>query len=155
MSKYLQHSGRKGMKWYQHIYGKEDSRAQYSKSGSSKNKSNNSNADGSSKQKMVKRPMTREEIMRSPQALYKHRDEFTTEELQKAIQRFRVINDLETIAEGEKAVGSIFDTMNGVSKKTTTGVNMYNQFANIWNTFKPDDKPALRIVPTGGNKKKK
>ena len=33
-SNYLEHYGRKGMKWYEHIFGEADSRAQYSKRGS-------------------------------------------------------------------------------------------------------------------------
>ena len=141
MDSYLEHYGRKGMKWYQHIYGTEDSRAKYSKGNRSKRR--------------TKRPMTREEILRNPRALYKHQDEFTTKEIQDAITRFRAIDDLQTIADGREAVSSIFDTMDNVGKKTKSTVTLYNGFANIWNTFKPSDKPPLKIIPVSGNSKKK
>ena len=135
MDSYLEHYGRKGMKWYQHIYGTEDSRAKYSKGNRSKRR--------------TKRPMTREEILRNPQALYKHQNEFTTKEIQDALTRFRALNDLQTIAEGEKAVTNIFDMMDGIGKKTSKTITVYNNFANIWNTFKPKDKPPLKLIPTG------
>lgn len=42
----LAHSGRKGMKWYQHIFGEEDSRAAYNHGSGSDAKGTNSTTDG-------------------------------------------------------------------------------------------------------------
>lgn len=42
---YLEHYGRRGMKWYQHIYGEEDSRAAYNKSSNTDKKTKKKTSD--------------------------------------------------------------------------------------------------------------
>lgn len=92
----------------------------------------------------------KEKILQDPKKLYKHRKEFTKEEIQDALQRF----------EWEQKVQSYSTTrLENTAKKAqslvkimTAGVGGYNTVAGAYNAFFPDSK--LPIIDLGGKKKK-
>ena len=144
MDTYLEHYGRKGMKWYKHIFGESDSRAEYS------SRRGSSGSKDSTKRKLT--PGEKERILKDSKKLYKNKDQFTTKEIEDAVRRYRAINELERVSNGKKAVNQFFDVMNDVNKKTSTGINFYNNFAKIWNAFSPEDTMDFKVI---GQKNKK
>ena len=83
----LQHAGRKGMKWYQHIYGDYDSSAKYAKKGvkdTKSNKNQNESKNSNSKNKKVDSNAT------------KTVSGMTDDELRTLINRMKLENDYRT-----------------------------------------------------------
>lgn len=68
-------------------------------------------------------------ILESPKKLLKNRDKYTTEELRKALDRIRVLNDLKTQAKNRKnAIKEKIDFINGYLK---SGGNVLSNIQNI------------------------
>lgn len=163
----LEHYGRKGMKWYQSIYGSKDKKS----SGSSKNrpktpmqqrleerkkarekKRSEQAAKRVEKQKQ-REIKKREEILRNPTKLYKYRNEFTQDEINNALRRFeweKKLNDysINQLERGKKYLDAAFNTVN-------SGINIYNAAARIANTMNKDEKPWPYVPPVRTKKEDK
>lgn len=163
----LEHYGRKGMKWYQSIYGSKD---KGSSSGSRPKKPQNSwqkmaaersetrakkksERDAQKVEREKKRQIERRErILKNPTKLYKHRYEFTQDEINSALKQFeweKKLNEysVNQLERGKKYLDVAFNTVN-------SSINIYNAAARIANTFNPDDKP-WPYVPQATVKKDK
>lgn len=163
----LEHSGRKGMKWYQHIFGKYQGHAKYSKgsSGSSEKKtSKRANEDAKAKAKAekkaadakakaekkeadtkakaekeaAKKEKERQEILSDPKKLYKHRKEYSYDEIKKAVERFKQESDLRKYSKETMQRGA--DFINIMNTYATNAINLYNTAARIINTVQDDGK---------------
>lgn len=170
----LEHYGVKGMKWYQHLFGKNQSHAKYAKDTSGSKKVNsNSKEDGKvskketraqkkidaarirsekeaaqakSKEEKVaaKKEANRKKIMNNPRELYKHRDEFTYEEIQKAMNKFNWEQQLNRYAlerdnQFKQRLNNGAEYINIMFRYANNGINLYNASARIINTMQGDD----------------
>lgn len=167
---YLEHYNRKGSKWYEHRFGEWQSHAKYAggradpskktaKSSDSKKTSKKSSKSSSkTKTKSVKKEKKesklsqmkkqaaekrRQEILKDPTKLYKYRNQFTKEEINKAMETFEWEKKLrgystsknedltKTLEQGKRVVESLM----GMTK---AGIGAYNQVVRIVNTFGGD-----------------
>ena len=118
-SDFLEHYGREGMKWYQHIYGKEQSHAKYAEKTSKKDQRMAKKA-----QKIAEKESRRKEkILQSPTKTYKHRREFTKAEMDEALKTFEWESKLSTFARNEFGLGEKY--LNMLLKYGTTIVGLY------------------------------
>lgn len=155
----LTHYGRLGMKWGQHIFGKDDSG-----SGNTKKKRKTLKERFIEKrQKRRARKKAEQEnlelerrkaILADPNLLTKHKSEFTTEEINQAIERFRAEKNLRAIAnethsERIKELRKGYDYTKTVVDYTAASMNAYNNFAKIYNTFSKAEKefPIIGAKP--------
>lgn len=173
---HLEHYGRKGMKWYQHIFGEEQSHAKYAQGKGSTSKKKSSKPSGKATTKSVKKAKKdskiaqlkkqaaekrRKEILKDPTKLYKYRNEFTKEEIDKAMQTFEWEKKLrsystsknedltKTLEQGKRVVQSVL----GI---TAAGIGTYNQVARVVNTFdKGAELPYIENVPASEKKDQK
>lgn len=168
---FLEHYGREGMKWYQHIYGKEQSHAKYAtKKGSRKSSTSKAQKQKERQEKKAqkaeqekvkaeaKAAARREKIKQSPTKLYKHRREFTKAEIDEALKTFEWEKRLNDYSKEELNRGANYiDTMTKYAKSIG---NLYNVGANVYNAYNSyvkGDKEKLPIVEGlgGGDSKKK
>lgn len=172
----LEHYGRKGMKWYEHIFGKEQSHAKYSKSssGSSSNKkatkdakreekrqakAEKKEADAKKKAEIAaaKKEEERKKILSKPSKLYKHRNEFTYEEIQDALKKFKWEQELSTYAKNQTSdIQRFMDTgakfVQSMFNITVNSINLYNQAARIMNTVEgPGTWKYVEPLPKDSN----
>lgn len=168
----LEHTNRKGSHWYQHIYGKFQKHAKYARGSSGpsgertskrakkdadakakaekkaadeKAKAEKKEADAKAKaeKQAAKKEKERKEILSDPRKLYKHRKEFTYEEIKDAVNRFKQESELRKYSKEILQKGADFiDLMNTY---TTNAINLYNTAARIINTIKDDGKS--NIIP--------
>lgn len=154
------HHGVKGMKWGEHIFGrdrresaarrraeqKEKMTPKPSSSGSVEKKSSVDEAKARIKaakaarkalKKQVKKDKKEEarkaKYLKDPKLLYKHRDEFTTDEIANAISRFKIEADLRSynvrkVKDGKEVVSNIMGAIE-------SGTKGYNNFAGIYNAI--------------------
>lgn len=102
--------------------------------------------------KQLKEIKRRESILRNPTRLYKHRYEFTQEEINAALKNFEwekklqdySINQLQA---GKKYLEAAFTSVNA-------GINFYNAAARIANTMNPDSLPYIPTIKGKKDKKK-
>lgn len=157
MNQELYHHGVKGQKW-----GVRRSRAQLGYP-DSKSKTKKQSGPRSSKKKQTarlkaakdreKRQKTREEILRSPTKLYKHRNEFTKQEIDDALKRFEWERRLQSFSADEINAGKRYaDTLLGYAD---TGIKAYNTYAKVYNTFNKSEKKMKTIGEKDQKKKKK
>ena len=164
----IEHYGRKGMKWYQSIYGSKDkvsrsgkpltadqrrrarekSKAAKQKDRAKKKSEAEEKRAERDKQKQAER---REKILRNPTKLYKHRNDFSQDEINAALKRFaweKQLSDysMAQLERGQKYLTAAFDTMNA-------SINIYNSAARIANGFNPNEKP-WPYIPTAKTDKK-
>lgn len=166
----LEHYGRKGMHWYEHIFGKEQSHAKYAKSGTKKSSSISSKKEERKKEKArkeaqrkakkeraekEKKEAIRKAILKSPSKLYKHRDEFTKEEIDAAIENFEMEKKLKDFAKTDIQRGA--DMVQSMFKITTNGISVYNSVARIYNSLgDPNDRiPYIENIQDRKDEKKK
>lgn len=173
-SDFLEHYGRLGMKWYQHIYGDYQSKAKYAEKagGSSKQSKKDQRAEKKAAKKAEKvakkeasaakkaareearRKARIEQIKSDPSLLYKHRKEFTREEIDEAMKTFEWEKKLRGYSLSKMDDGAEF-----VNKLVKTGGNLiaaYNTAARVYNTVNPEDRvPYVEGVDSNKNKKKK
>lgn len=166
---FLEHYGRKGMKWYQHIFGDVDIRAAYHAKKSSKtdtkkknNKTDEKQKSNSKQQKedlekkakeeaaeLRKKEKEREHDFSSASNLYKARNKYTDDEIAQAMKRIRLERELsdlrwDDVTRTKKRVDDVVNAMQ-------TGIKGYNNFAMIYNRFADADKQLSLI----GEKKRR
>lgn len=173
----LEHSGRKGMKWYQHIFGDYQDHAKYAKgsSGQSDNKktrkelredkrldaarekAKKKREDAKKKKEAAaKKELERKaKILSNPTQLYKHRKEFTYDEINKAMKTFEWEKKLNQYSQDQLKRGA--DYINTLNTYANNGINLYNSAARIVNALKKanNDKDLLPYVEDIGGKKDK
>lgn len=151
----LEHHGRKGQKWYQHIFGKEQSHAKYAEGQPSSSKKTKKTfrermAESAEKRKSekeakdkikaekqaAKKEAERKKILKNPTQLYKHRDEFTYDEIKKAMDRFEWEKKLNTYSKEQLNRGAEF--IKTLNTYASNGVNLYNTAARIVNSLTGD-----------------
>lgn len=94
----------------------------------------------------------REEILRSPSKLYKHRNEFTKQEIDDALKRFEWERRLSSYSADEINAGKRYvDTLLGYAD---TGIRAYNTYAKVYNTFNKSGNQLKTIGEKGKDKKK-
>lgn len=105
------------------------------------------------KKKMAqkKRKAEREAILRDPKKLYKHRNEFSEAEIKAALSRFAWEKQLKDYAKADVDRGVGY--LKTMFSATTTGINVYNDMARIFNSL-TDEKPMPYIMKVGETKKK-
>lgn len=166
----LEHTGRKGMKWYQHIFGDYQKSAKYAKGSSDATKGTKKSSTDNKKEKAdkksadekaraekeaAKKEKKRQEILRSPTKLYKHRNEFTYDEIKKAMERFEWEKKLNEYSKNEMNRGA--DFIKTLNTYANNGINLYNTAARIVNTVSDDAEinklPFIGNTDTAKNKK--
>lgn len=166
----VEHYGRKGMKWYQSIYGSKDKKSSGS-SGSKKSTSSpkakvrmselskKQKAKEAKKQEAEKRSAERkaqaaakrrEEILRSPSKLYKHRREFTQDEINTAIRTFEWEKKLSDLSAARRKAGE--EQIRSMVNYSVNAINLYNQAARVANSFNLTEKPWTYIEAPGSKK---
>ena len=163
----LTHYGRLGMKWGQHIFGKD-------KTGSGKRRSTKKKKATIrerlknrkiNKIEKVRATMAEQEVLRrkkilsDPKLLDRYKSEFTSEEINNAIDRFRVEKNLkaianETHAERLKSARKGQEYAKLVVDYTATSMNAYNNFAKIYNAFSDDKGKKFPIIGEKPNQQK-
>lgn len=152
----LTHYGRLGMKWGQHLFGKDDSGTGVkrrkrldlrAKLRARKEKKQERLRKAAEEQELARRKA----ILSNAKLLDKYKDEFTTDEINRAIERFRAEKNLkavanETHAERMKELRKGYDYTKAIVDYTAASMNAYNNFAKIYNTFSSDDKKRLAII---------
>lgn len=169
----IEHYGRKGMKWYQSIYGSKDKKSSGSSKSTLSKKANDRMSELSRKQneKAIKKAESekrrseqkakaaakrREEILRNPAKLYKHRREFTQDEINAAIRTFEWEKKLSDLSAARRKAGE--EQIRSMVNYSVNAINLYNQAARIANTFDMTEKPWPYIEgpsPKETEKKKK
>lgn len=159
----VEHYGRKGMKWYQSIYGSKDKKS----SGSSGSKkftpspkakarmaelSKRQKAKEAKKQESEKRSAERkaqaaakrrEAILRDPSKLYRHRREFTQDEINAAIRTFEWEKKLSDLSAARRKAGE--EQIRSMVNYSVNAINLYNQAARVANSFNLTEKPWAYI----------
>ncbi len=92
----------------------------------------------------------REKIMKDPTLLLKYRDEFSTEEINKAVQRFNLERSLQELSLSKLSRGESY--LRTAVKYANAGIDAYNIAARVANTFGNTDLP---IIQKGEKKKDK
>lgn len=172
----LEHVNRKGSRWYQHIFGKFQRHAKYAagmSAPSDKKTSKRADDDAKAKAKAekkaaddkekaekkeadakVKAEKKRQEILSDPKKLYKHRKEYSYDEIKKALERFKQESELNKYSQETLQRGSNFiKTMNSYANNA---INLYNSAARIVNTFRDNGEsnylPFIGNIDTSKNK---
>lgn len=104
---------------------------------------------------VAKKEAQRKKILRDPRQLYKHRDEFTYDEIKEAMKRFDWEKQLNgysqsQVAQGAKFIGDLFTLANN-------SINLYNSAARIVNSLNDGEKdtlPFIKQIPGSDSKKK-
>lgn len=176
----LEHHGVKNMRWYHHIFGKEQKHAKYYRGSSNssdkkkavdvkaKAKAEKKAADAKAKaekkaaddkvkaeKKAAKAEEKRREILKSPTKLYKNRDQFTVDEIKAAIDRFKWESELQNYSKKTMENGANF--IKAMNDTLSNGIDLYNSAARIVNTLTTDkkDKPTMPFVMNMPNKDNK
>ena len=89
--------------------------------------------------------------------LLARQDEFTTQELQEAINRIQKRNTLSGIDDSTKSAGKKFldDTMKilkNVNDYADTSIKTYNNIAKLYNTFSSDESPKMKVIKDNNKK---
>lgn len=162
----LTHYGRLGMKWGQHIFGKDKTgsvgkrkkkKASLKERLLEKRRSRIEKARNAMVEQEIER---RKRILSDPKLLDKYKSEFTSEEINKAIDRFRVEKNLkaianETHAERLKSARKGQEYAKLVVDYTATSMNAYNNFAKIYNAFSDDSGKKFPIIGEKKQEEKK
>lgn len=101
---------------------------------------------------LAKKEAQRKKILRDPRQLYKHRDEFTYDEIRDAMKRFDWEKQLNgysqsQVAQGAKFVGDLFNLANN-------SINLYNAAARIANSVGDNGPPIIKSLDVIGAEKK-
>lgn len=93
----------------------------------------------------------RQKILRSPTKLYKHRYEFSQEDISNALKNFKWEAELQSYSQkqmdqGKKYIDTAFQYAN-------SAINLYNTAARVVNAFDLSDKPWKYIPNTKENKR--
>lgn len=157
---YLEHYGRLGQKWGQHIFGKDKEPSSKRKKRSNIEKAKaklekkKAQAERKAALKKAAEEKRRRDILNDPSKLYKHRREFSVEEINMALKQFeweKKLNDMSVakLETGKKKTDAILGQLNNA----LTG---YNQLARVVNTFSNGiELPYLDNVKSNKKKDKK
>lgn len=94
----------------------------------------------------------REKILKSPKKLYKNRDKFTKEEIDKALKRFEWEKKLRDYSKSELAAPK--ERIDVILGYFETGIKGYNTAAGILNVFN-DENNQLPLIKTKKEEKKR
>lgn len=94
----------------------------------------------------------REKILQDPTLLYKHRKEFSPDEIKKAMTNIKMEQELQDLSMKRLGIGQQY--IDTAVKYAETGIKAYNKAASIYNAFN-QDKDDLPIIQSGGGNKKK
>lgn len=160
----LEHYGRLGMKWGQHIFGKDPKKA----SSKAKQKGQNrmsylerraaekaKKAEEAAQKKQAKEAKKREETLRSPGKMYKKRRkyEYTQDEINAALRRFEWEKKVRDYSAAEVKAGK--DFIDSLFQYANSGINLYNTSARIVNSFNLSEKPWTYVEPVKKKEEKK
>lgn len=81
----------------------------------------------------AKQEQRRKDILNDPKKLYKHRKEYSYDEIRKAIEQFKWERELRSYSESTLKKGS--DFANNIFKLMANSINVYNQAARIVNSL--------------------
>lgn len=160
----LEHYGRKGQRWGQHIFGKEQTgsarkkrtfsektkarRAQRAKNRVARAKARAEKQQAEAKRKAEKAAdkaeKRRKQILNNPTSLYKHRKEFTAEEIQAAMKQFEWEKKLSDYSAQRLKNGA--DFVNTMFTYSNNAINLYNNAARLANSL--SDNSNLPIIKT-------
>lgn len=151
MENELYHSGRKGMKWGQHIFCGRNCSKHGGKGKSTK---------GHAEEETVEQKKERILKSRSAKELYNNADLFTTQELNNAYTRLVLERNIKSLAPAEVSRGQKF-----VNDFTSKGENahkvfdvtskLYNDGAKVYNTFFKGDGDPLPLIKDNDKKPEK
>lgn len=177
--KSLEHYGRKGQRWGEHIFGKERTGSKRKKRRFSEKvqvrrkkraakrvaraKARAEKEQQEAQKKAAKQAAAKEKkrkaILNNPTQLYKHRREFTADEIQEAMKQFEWEKKLADFSKSDLNNGAEF--IKTMVNYTANGIKLYNNAAKIANAFNSDSKSKLPIIDApneaggGGDSKKK
>lgn len=100
----------------------------------------------------AKKEKRRKEILNNPTKLYKHRREFSAQEIQDAMKQFEWEKKLGEYSKNQLSNGAEF--INTMFKYANNSINLYNAAARIVNAFNEESNMPY-IYPMGQNKKDK
>lgn len=170
----LEHYGRKGQKWGQHIFGKErigtkrrkrafsekikDRRAKRAANRVSRAKARAEKEQQEAQKRAAKHQAVKEKkrqsILNNPTSLYKHRREFTADEIQAAMKQFEWEKKLNEYSKTDLKNGA--DYINTIFQYVNNASNLYNAAARIANSFSPDTNlPIIKTIKELEDGKKK
>lgn len=95
----------------------------------------------------------REAILNDPGKLYKHRKEFTKDEIEIAMRQFEWEKKLKQLSVDDVRLGA--EKAQQYLKIAGTAVGAYNLTAQLYNAFKDSDAKALPYIQKGEEKKDK
>lgn len=175
---FIEHHGVKGMKWYQHLFGRYQKGAKYGEgSGEDKPSTKKSKSElkkerriqkkqerakkkiaaakarekkekgkkeAKEQKETAKKEAKRKEILSSPSSLYKHRNEFTYDEIKEAMKKFDWEKQLRQHAvdrdrQLKDRIDNGVEYINILRKGTENAIKVYNNAARIANTMYGDD----------------
>lgn len=161
---FLEHYGVKGMKWgvrkERQTSGKEKTRrSQRAKNRVARLRARSEKQTDDAKKKAErekeKKEQERKEILSDPTKLYKHRKEYTADEIQSALRQFKLEKELSDYSKSQLKNGA--DFINTLFSYTNNSINLYNAAARIANSV--GEKPSMPIIKTTseliGDKKNK
>lgn len=170
----LEHYGRKGQKWGEHIFGKERTgpkrkkrtfsekakarRAQRAKNRVARAKARaekqQQEAQKKAAKQQAKKEKRRQSILNNPTSLYKHRREFTADEIQAAMKQFEWEKKLSEYSKNDLKNGA--DYINTMFNYVNNATNLYNSAARIVNSVAPDrNLPIIKTTKELEEEKKK
>lgn len=170
----LEHYGRKGQKWGEHIFGKERTgtkrkkrtfsekvkarRAQRAKNRVARAKARaekqQQEAQKKAAKQQAKKEKKRQSILNNPTSLYKHRREFTADEIQAAMKQFEWEKKLSEYSKNDLKNGA--DYINTMFNYVNNATNLYNSAARIVNSVAPDrNLPIIKTTKELEEEKKK
>lgn len=153
----LKHYGRKGMKWYQHIFGDKTKGLLKSRT---KTETEEERAERLQKEKEERKRKV--STSRSAKQVYDNADLFSDQELQRIYNRLQLERNIKNLSGNEKSkseeyIDRIIKTARKSSDFIESGGKLYNNIAKVYNSLsdKGQTNPLRLIDFGGGNKKKK
>lgn len=152
----VEHYGRKGMKWYQNIFGRRQKHAKYNKRVRKKISKAEIRKKAEERKKKAAEKKHAAQVKKwtsDPKQLYKHRRDMSKEEVEAALAEFEWDRKVRKASIGASRDSA--DYVKNIVDATKTSIEGYNQVARIFNTFSKGKKiPYIQNVPGGGDKKK-
>ncbi len=100
--------------------------------------------------KALKDVARREKILKSPTLLYKHRNEFSPDEIKKAMGNIKMEQELQQLSMNQLSKGQAY--LETAVKYANSGIKAYNNVAKVYNAFAGENRKELPVI--GGKKDK-